>query len=65
MRTVRGLMLLGLMVARSRFRLRGAYWAWRRETAEGPGGVGSRRERLHAVLAYARWLDQMRAVSKP
>lgn len=64
MRTIRGVVLLALMVARSRFRLGGAYWAWRRETAEGLDAPFGVRERLGAVLEYARWLDRMRAISR-
>lgn len=65
MRTVRGLALLFVMLCRSRFRLGGAYWAWRRETAEGDGVGLSRGARWHAVVEYARWLDRMNSVSKP
>jgi hypothetical protein len=64
MRTLRGLALLGLMVARSRFRLGGAYWAWRRETAEGANAGFNAVERWHAVLEYARWLDRMRGIGR-
>tara|TARA_Y100001933_G_C18768455_1_gene467113 strand:- start:281 stop:478 length:198 start_codon:yes stop_codon:yes gene_type:complete len=64
MRTLRGLILLGLLVVRSRFRLRGAYWTWRRETAEGSGGSITRGERLGAVLEYARWLDRMHSIAR-
>lgn len=63
-RTARGLVLLGLMAARTRFRMRGAYWAWRRETAEGSGGAISRAERVRAVLEYARWIDRCRSIGR-
>jgi hypothetical protein len=65
MRTIRGLFHLVVMMARTRFRMRGAYWAWRRETAEGRSAGIAGADRLHAVLDYARWIDRMRSIARP
>ncbi len=60
--TVGGLWELLLLAARSRFRLRGAYWRWRAETAFGsdcetrPPLI----RRLGAVLDYGRWVYRMK-----
>lgn len=58
--TIGGLWQLFLLAARSRFRLTGRYWAWRRETAFGRSNPRSRRETLHAVLEYGRWIHRMK-----
>ena len=63
MRTIQGLMMLLGMLARSRFRLRGRYWAWRETTATGTDDP-PRTERLRATLEYARWLERMRRISR-
>lgn len=57
---VGGLYELARLAAISRFRLRGAYWRWRVETAFGQGFPTSRWETLKAVLAYGRWAHRMR-----
>ena len=54
-----GLLRLGFA---TRFRVHGAYWAWRKETAFGADeskwpSAGARR---HAMLEYARWAWRMR-----
>ncbi len=43
----------------TRFRFRGAYWGWRRETAFG-GGEPPKSERRKMILDYARWVWRMR-----
>ena len=60
--TLGGLWELLLLAARSRFRMGGAYWRWRRETAFGtdPARRPPRRERLRAVLDYGRWVYRMK-----
>jgi hypothetical protein len=44
----------------SGFRFRGPYWRWRLHTAFGRGYPASRRELVRSVLAYGRWIHQMR-----
>lgn len=61
--TVVGVVLLAWLVVRSRFRLGGAYWAWRRETALGGESRGLL-EMLGAVLGYGRWMARMRCFSR-
>jgi hypothetical protein len=51
--------ILGLVLA-SGFRVRGAYWSWRRHTAFGAGPEPRGMERVRAVLGYARWVARMR-----
>ncbi|MHC4949063.1 MAG: hypothetical protein ACYTG1_12530 [Planctomycetota bacterium] len=60
--TLGGLGLLLMLAARSGFRLRSGYWRWRTETAFGadPAARPPRRERLRAILDYARWAYRMR-----
>jgi hypothetical protein len=54
-----GLLALGFA---TRFRVNGAYWSWRKETAFGvdeskwPNAAARR----HAMLDYARWAWRMR-----
>jgi hypothetical protein len=57
-----GLWELFMLAARSGFRLRGAYWQWRYETAFGsdPARRPSRAQRLRAILAYGRWVYRMK-----
>jgi len=57
--TLCGVWELLRLAAISRFRLRGPYWTWRRETAFGRAHL-SRRQRLGAVLDYGRWVHRMR-----
>jgi hypothetical protein len=47
----------------SRFRFRGPYWQWRLHTAFGRG-YPPRRELIGAVLAYGRWIRQMRRIAR-
>lgn len=61
--TVVGLVLLLGLLVRSGFRLRGAYWTWRRQTALGDERRGAG-ETARAVLGYARWMARMRGVSR-
>ena len=63
MRTLLGCCRLAGLLLRSRLRLRGRYWTWRRETAMGDSDLG-RGEKFRAVLEYARWLDRMRRISR-
>ena len=54
-----GLLQLGWS---TRFRLGGAYWKWRKETAFGSDTSKwpTSAERRHAMLEYARWSQRMR-----
>lgn len=47
----------------TRFRLGGAYWRWREETAFGRGSP-PRGARLAAVLGYAAWARRMRRLGR-
>ncbi len=57
-----GLWELLLLAVRSRFRMRGAYWRWRAETAFGrdPAAHPPFGKRLRAVLDYGRWVYRMK-----
>jgi hypothetical protein len=44
----------------TRFDFRGPYWTWRMNTAFGRGMPASRRELVHSVLEYGRWVRRMR-----
>lgn len=48
------------LAALSRFRMRGAYWKWRMETAFGAGAPKSRLAALRAMLEYGAWVYEMR-----
>lgn len=60
--TLTALWELFLLAARTGFRLRGPYLEWRRETAFGTreDRMPSKRERVHAMLAYGRWVNRMK-----
>ncbi len=60
--TLGGLWELGVLAVRSRFRLRGPYWRWRRETAFGTCATArpTRWRRVLAVLGYGRWVYRMK-----
>jgi hypothetical protein len=60
--TLGGLWELLLLAWKTRFRLRGAYWRWRYETAFGrdPAHMPSRRERIRAMLDYGRWVYRIK-----
>lgn len=47
------------LAVRSRFRLRGPYWAWRWHTAFGRGAP-PRGELVRSVLRYGHWARRMR-----
>jgi len=51
-----------LLAAQTGFRLHGPYLTWRRETAFGTDASRrpARAERLHALLAYGRWVHRMK-----
>ena len=59
LRSFLGLFHLGLA---TRFRVGGAYWKWRKETAFGndPDKWPSAADRRHAMLEYAAWAQRMR-----
>ena len=48
----------------TRFRFRGPYWSWRMHTAFGRGYPESRAELVRAVMAYGRWIRQMRRLAR-
>ena len=58
--TVGGLYELARLGFITGFRFRGRYWRWRLHTAFGRGYPASRRELIRSVLAYGRWVRQMR-----
>ena len=60
--TLGGLWELVILGVRTRFRFTGPYWRWRIDTAFGsdPARWPPRRQRLHAVLDYARWVYRMK-----
>lgn len=64
--TLGGLWALFRLALTSRFRLRGRYWTWRYETAFGrdPDRFTTRRQRLHAMIDYGRWLHRMRRFTR-
>ncbi len=62
-RALLGLLHLGLA---TRFRVNGAYWKWRKETAFGADGTKwnghapSETQKRHAMMEYAAWSQRMR-----
>lgn len=60
MRTLLGLYELARLALLSRFRFKGPYWTWRLHTAFGRGYPSSKAELIRAVLAYGRWIHDMR-----
>ena len=67
-RSLLGLLRLGLS---TRFRVNGAYWKWRKETAFGVdeskwgASTPTEAERRRAMLEYAAWAQRMRRHLKP
>ncbi|MHC4833347.1 MAG: hypothetical protein ACYTFH_05560 [Planctomycetota bacterium] len=59
---VAGAWCLLSMAAATRFRMRGRYWSWRRETAFGSDRARwpEPEKRRRAILEYARWAASMR-----
>lgn len=66
LRAMRGAWNLLLLAFSTRFRLRGAYWTWRRETGFGtdPARMPGAAEQRRAMLEYGEWVGQMRAMRK-
>lgn len=62
--TLRGLILLSIMVLRTRGRSRSTYWTWRNHTAFGDHCAKTGPSRLQAVLEYCRWLSRTRTISQ-
>lgn len=58
--TLRALVELLRLACVTRFRFRSSYWQWRMHTAFGRGWPESRRQRLHALVDYGRWIARMR-----
>ena len=60
--TLGGLWELLVLAIRSRFRMGGAYWRWRSETAFGadPAQRPPLPERFRQVIAYGRWVHRMK-----
>ncbi|MBM4112520.1 MAG: hypothetical protein FJ253_03965 [Phycisphaerae bacterium] len=63
---LRALWQLLLLLAAVRFRFRGPYLRWRRETAFGhdPERWPPARERRRAVLRYGAWVSRMKRVRR-
>ena len=59
---IQSLLVLLALVFATRFRMNGAYWSWRKETAFGADESKwpSAAARRHAMLDYARWAWRMR-----
>ena len=51
---------LGRLGVITRFRFRGPYWRWRLHTAFGRGRPASKGELVRSILAYGRWVREMR-----
>jgi hypothetical protein len=66
MRSLVALIELARLAWKTRFRLRGAYWQWRDETAFGtdPARVPTARARREAIIEYAHWVRSMRALRR-
>jgi hypothetical protein len=60
--TICGCCQLARLALKSRFRMRNAYWRWRRETAFGTDEtkMPSRAARIRAIIEYGRWVHRMR-----
>ncbi len=60
--TLRGIYELARLAVLSGFRMKGAYWTWRKHTALGPGGLDavSPAAQRHAALEYGRWIARMK-----
>jgi hypothetical protein len=63
MRRLRAAIALVRLGIATRFRLGGAYWSWRRETAFGRDASRwpSAAHRREAMIEYAEWVAQMRS----
>lgn len=61
--TVRGALLVLLMVLRTRKGRSSAYWAWRDSTAFGDYEFVTKPQRLQAVREYCRWVSRTRSIS--
>jgi hypothetical protein len=63
LRALWNLLILGW---KTRFRVNGAYWAWRRETGFGTDAahMPNAAARRHAMLEYGAWVGQMRALRR-
>ena len=63
--TIDALWQLARLAVLSKFKLRGAYWKWRADTAFGTdvGRMPSRAARLLAVLDYGAWVGRMRRLA--
>jgi hypothetical protein len=64
MRLLRAVIALARLGIATRFRLGGAYWSWRRETAFGRDASRwpSAAHRREAMVEYAEWVAEMRAL---
>lgn len=66
MRHLIALRELALLGWRTRFRRRGAYWAWRLDTAFGhdPKRIPDAAARREAIVDYANWVAAMRRLRR-
>lgn len=64
--TCRALLALARLGVQTRFRMRGAYWRWRMETAFGndPARMPPRSERIRSIIEYGAWVHRMRAMMR-
>jgi len=63
MKMIFGLWALLRLGWKSRFRMRGKYWNWRKETAFGDFLVKNG-EKRRAMLEYGQWVAEMRKVAR-
>ncbi|MBM4051829.1 MAG: hypothetical protein FJ270_03675 [Planctomycetes bacterium] len=63
MRLLHAVIALARLGIATRFRLGGAYWSWRRETAFGRDAARwpSAAHRRKAMIEYAEWVTAMRS----
>jgi hypothetical protein len=64
--TCRALLALARLGVQTRFRMRGAYWRWRTETAFGtdPSRMPPRGERIRSIIEYGAWVHRMRSMMR-
>jgi hypothetical protein len=58
--TIGAIFELGRLGLITGFKFRGEYWSWRMNAAFGRGYPATRREMVHSVLEYGRWVHRMR-----
>ena len=64
--TCRALLALARLGVQTRFRMRGAYWRWRMETAFGTDAsrMPPFGERMRSIIEYGAWVHRMRSMMR-